>query len=52
MTLAPKIRVNCIAPGGVEANQDEEFIKKLIDRVKEYISSPTSNYCSQKAIKH
>jgi NAD(P)-dependent dehydrogenase (short-subunit alcohol dehydrogenase family) len=26
--LAPKIRVNCIAPGGVEANQDEEFIKK------------------------
>jgi len=26
--LAPNIRVNCIAPGGVEANQDKEFIKK------------------------
>lgn len=26
--LAPKIRVNCVAPGGVEANQDKEFIKK------------------------
>ena len=26
--LAPAIRVNCVAPGGVEANQDEEFIKK------------------------
>ncbi len=26
--LAPTIRVNCVAPGGVEANQDEEFIKK------------------------
>jgi NAD(P)-dependent dehydrogenase (short-subunit alcohol dehydrogenase family) len=26
--LAPTIRVNCVAPGGVESNQDEEFIKK------------------------
>ena len=26
--LAPTIRVNCVAPGGVEANQDKEFIKK------------------------
>jgi len=26
--LAPQIRVNCIAPGGVEYDQDEEFIKK------------------------
>lgn len=26
--LAPNIRVNCIAPGGVENNQDAEFIKK------------------------
>lgn len=26
--LAPKIRVNCIAPGGVEFDQDKEFIKK------------------------
>lgn len=26
--LAPNIRVNCVAPGGVQHNQDEEFIKK------------------------
>jgi len=26
--LAPNIRVNCIAPGGAENNQDKEFIKK------------------------
>jgi len=26
--LAPNIRVNCVAPGGVEHNQDDEFIKK------------------------
>jgi len=26
--LAPNFRVNCIAPGGVEFNQDKEFIKK------------------------
>jgi len=26
--LAPTIRVNCVAPGGVQANQDKEFIKK------------------------
>ena len=26
--LAPSIRVNCIAPGGVESDQDKEFIKK------------------------
>lgn len=26
--LAPNIRVNCIAPGGVEHNQDKKFIKK------------------------
>lgn len=26
--LAPKIRVNCIAPGGVESTQDVNFIKK------------------------
>jgi NAD(P)-dependent dehydrogenase (short-subunit alcohol dehydrogenase family) len=26
--LAPKIRVNCVAPGGVEFDQDKEFIKK------------------------
>lgn len=26
--LAPNIRVNCVAPGGVEHNQDKSFIKK------------------------
>ena len=26
--LAPEIRVNCVAPGGVEFDQDMEFIKK------------------------
>ena len=26
--LAPGIRVNCVAPGGVEFDQDKEFIKK------------------------
>ena len=26
--LAPNIRVNCIAPGGVRFDQDEEFIQK------------------------
>lgn len=26
--LAPKIRVNCVAPGGVEFNQSKDFIKK------------------------
>jgi len=26
--LAPKIRVNCIAPGGAQSSQDKQFIKK------------------------
>ncbi len=26
--LAPKIRVNCISPGGIQQNQSKEFIKK------------------------
>ena len=26
--LAPNIRVNCVAPGGVESSQDKEFLKK------------------------
>ena len=26
--LAPKIRVNCISPGGIHQNQSKEFIKK------------------------
>ena len=29
--LAPEIRVNCVAPGGVEFDQDKEFIKKYAD---------------------
>jgi NAD(P)-dependent dehydrogenase (short-subunit alcohol dehydrogenase family) len=31
--LAPNIRVNCIAPGGVKANQGETFIEDYSDRV-------------------
>ena len=26
--LAPKIRVNCISPGGIHQNQSKDFIKK------------------------
>ncbi len=29
--LAPEIRVNCVAPGGVEFDQKKEFIKKYAD---------------------
>lgn len=29
--LAPNIRVNCVAPGGVEYDQDKKFIKKYAD---------------------
>ena len=28
--LAPKIRVNCISPGGIFRNQDKLFVKKYI----------------------
>ena len=28
MKLAPNIRVNCVSPGGVEFNQDKEFIQR------------------------
>jgi NAD(P)-dependent dehydrogenase (short-subunit alcohol dehydrogenase family) len=31
-TLAPAIRVNCIAPGGIWRNQPESFHKQYIDR--------------------
>lgn len=56
--LAPKIRVNCVAPGGVEFDQDEEFIKKYskltplkrmmkkneLNGLIEYLVGPKSSY--------
>jgi NAD(P)-dependent dehydrogenase (short-subunit alcohol dehydrogenase family) len=32
-TLAPKIRVNCVAPGGILRSQPDEFIKKYSEIV-------------------
>ena len=31
-TLSPKIRVNCVSPGGVYRNQSEKFVKKYKSR--------------------
>jgi NAD(P)-dependent dehydrogenase (short-subunit alcohol dehydrogenase family) len=31
-TLGPKVRVNCVSPGGISRNQDEKFVKKYITR--------------------
>jgi len=56
--LAPKIRVNCIAPGGVENDQDKEFLKKYanltpmrrmmkkneLNEIVEYLCSSKSSY--------
>lgn len=56
--LAPNIRVNCVAPGGAEFNQDEEFIKKYsaltpmkrmmkkdeLNGIIEYLCSSKSSY--------
>lgn len=28
--LAPKIRVNCISPGGIERNQDKKFLERYV----------------------
>jgi len=56
--LAPEIRVNCIASGGVEFNQDKEFIKKYskltplkrmmkkneLNEIIEYLCSTKSSY--------
>jgi len=56
--LAPNIRVNCIAPGGVENNQDKTFIKKYslltplkrmmkkdeLNGIVEYLCSSKSSY--------
>ena len=30
--LAPKIRVNCISPGGILRNQPEIFVKRYVDK--------------------
>ena len=56
--LAPNIRVNCVAPGGVEHNQEEEFKKKYskltplnrmmkkgeLNGIIEYLCSDKSSY--------
>jgi len=56
--LAPNIRVNCIAPGGVENNQNADFIKKYsnltpmkrmmrkneLNALVEYLCSSESSY--------
>ena len=56
--LAPKIRVNCIAPGGVENSQDTTFIKKYskftplqrmmksdeLNGIVDFLSSSCSSY--------
>lgn len=31
-TLGPKVRVNCVSPGGVSRNQDEKFVEKYVTR--------------------
>ncbi|MGI0060955.1 MAG: SDR family oxidoreductase [Nitrosotalea sp.] len=54
--LAPNIRVNCIAPGGVENNQDVEFLEKYsaltpMKRMmkKEELNGLIEYLCSQKS---
>lgn len=56
--LAPNIRVNCIAPGGIENNQDPEFInryakltplkrmmkKEELNEIVEYLATKKSSY--------
>ncbi len=56
--LAPKIRVNCISPGGIELDQDTEFKKKYseltplkrmmrkeeLNEIVEYLCSSKSSY--------
>lgn len=56
--LAPNIRVNCVAPGGVQYNQDKNFIKKYsrltplkrmmrkneLNELIEYLCSEKSSY--------
>lgn len=31
-TLGPKVRVNCVSPGGISRNQDDKFVKKYVTR--------------------
>ena len=33
-TMAPSVRVNCISPGGVFDNQEEDFVKKYNSKTK------------------
>ena len=56
--LAPKIRVNCIIPGGIQNNQDKKFIKKYssltpmkrmmkkteLNELVDYLCSKNSSY--------
>lgn len=58
--LAPNIRVNCIAPGGIENNQDVEFINKYakltplkrmmkkeeLNEIVEYLATEKSSYAT------
>ena len=54
--LAPKIRVNCISPGGIHQNQSKEFIKKYskltpMGRMmkKEELNGLVDYLCSEKS---
>jgi NAD(P)-dependent dehydrogenase (short-subunit alcohol dehydrogenase family) len=43
-TMSPKVRVNCISPGGIKRSQDKNFIKKYIKKV------PLKRMCKEKDI--
>ena len=63
-TLSPKIRVNCIAPGGILRNQSQSFKKKYAEKVPlkrmatefdvigaiSWLVSPNSNYVNGQTI--
>lgn len=62
--LAPRISINCIAPGGVEYKQDREFVKKYsryapmrrmmkrneLNKLLEYLCSDGSSYMTGSVI--